>query len=289
MYLGEIEKTDNIVISFDLGDRHFDFTTTLLPDTDKEDARKTIYSECVTVNDLPIHIDSRCNNVEIRYLNQISGRTHFWKDVSVEYEPEGRYRIHCDNDSTPENRRRAVRIGINRKSDCIISLLNGRYPCTVNDISVTGIGLNIDVALADKNLHHRLIYTHFEDHILRKRFYIKARCLHCTKLDNKTVRCGCEIISITPSINEYINIKQTHRLAKLANYEEPAIREIPAEKADYEPEKEPETKDRLWISPKFLKRHSMYKEGDICPVCESGRLHETDGCFLCDVCESMLE
>jgi len=218
MYLGEIPKKENILISFDFMDRHFDFSAALLPDIDKDDRTGTVYSEPVFIRSNPLRLDERCKNYEIRFLNQRSGRTHLWKNVLVHYESGsgGRYIIKCENDSVPENRRRAVRIAINGKSECTLSDLEGRYPCTISDISVTGVGLNIDVDLAEKNPLHRIISTHFLDEFLGIDFKITARCIHFSNLDGKNARCGCEIISVKPSLNEYINLRQTHRLARLS-------------------------------------------------------------------------
>ena len=220
MYLSEVPKTDKIIISFDIRDKHFDFTTDLLPFVDSEDPENTVYSAPIVIMGNRLHLDSRCKNMMVRYLNQLSGRLHVWKNISLSYtkRPEPGYIIKGQGDSIPVNRRHSIRIPVNYKSACTISLIDGKYPCVVNDISITGVGINIGSDLAEKNVIHRQIYTEFEDELLKKRFYLKANILHTFRLDASTVRCGCEIINITPSINEYINIKQTHSLAKVANY-----------------------------------------------------------------------
>ena len=311
MLLCEIPKTEPVVISFDIGIRHFDFTVNLMADADNDDAQHVIFSEVVLIKGIAVHIDGRCRNVELKYLNQQSGRTHVWKNVSVQYEetPAMRYRIECQLDSIPVNRRRAVRISINSKTECVVSLLDGKYPCVTNDVSVTGIGLNIDIALARKKLYHRLIYTYFEDDVLEKRFFIKARCLHCTELDEKTVRCGCEIIQVTPSINEYINMKQTHRLAKAAVFDENGnfIRyrdengnKLPEKTkkstVDKPEEKISESKKEerppvVWVKPRISRqeRNPYLYEDAPCPVCGEGRLYRSMNCWICDECASMLE
>lgn len=227
MLLGEIPKTDNVLISFDLADKHFDFTTTLLPNTDKENPKGKIITEPVVIQGNSLHIDSRCRNQALRYLNPFSGRTHEWKDVSIQYVKNNnteKYEIFCDRDSIPVNRRGAVRIPLWITTECTVSGLEGRYPCDIYDISVTGVGINIDVELAEKHLLNRLIYTHFEDVILDKKFFIKCCCLRCTPVGGSVMRAGCEIINVTPSINEYINERQTHKLFRHFNIENTIIK-----------------------------------------------------------------
>ncbi|MBR5375642.1 MAG: PilZ domain-containing protein, partial [Lachnospiraceae bacterium] len=219
MYLWEIPKTDNIIISFFLSGRKFNFTTSIEPKEREE--KDGIYIPPIIVAGSVLNLDSRCENFAVLYTNQASGRTHIWNRVEVRHEfgDRERYAILSEDESVPENRRGAVRIPVGIQADCTISLLSGKYPCYINDISVTGIGANVDVKLAEKNLMHRLIYTHFTDSILGKTFYIKGRILHVTIQKDGSARCGCEILTITPSINEYINLKQTYRLARATQFE----------------------------------------------------------------------
>ncbi|MBO6138001.1 MAG: PilZ domain-containing protein [Lachnospiraceae bacterium] len=297
MYLWEIPKGDRIVVSFDLGKRHYDFNTELIPIKCRE--ANSIYTEPIVVSGKIMRVDSKFKNITIRYLNRRSGRTHTWDDVTIRYEqpPKNLYVVTCENDSVQINRRRAIRISVNKKTECKISLLEGNYKCTINDISVTGIGINIDVALANRNLFHRTIYTHFTDVNLGKRFEIEARCLHCTQIDAKVVRCGCEIISVNPPINEYINAKQLQNLAKSANrseleetdifYEsEPSSRAEEKKAQEEKPAAEENEMDNWTSKPED---QLILGEGELCPVCEKGRLHRSLGYFLCDSCGSMLD
>ncbi len=284
MYLWEIPKTENIVISFFLSGRKFNFTTSIEPKEREE--KDGIYIPPIVVAGSTLNLDNRCENFAIHYMNQASGRTHIWNNVSIihEYGEKERYAIVSKDESVPENRRGAVRIPVGIQADCTISLMNGKYPCYINDISVTGIGANVDVRLAEKNLMHRLIYTHFTDEVLKKTFYIKGRILHVTIQKDGSARCGCEILTITPSINEYINLKQTYRLARATQFRAPETpEEIAAKLLINDEAKEPEEEkvNYVWNS----------KYGGICPVCEEGKLRWDDDekCFICDICESMLE
>ena len=228
MYLGEIPKTDKIVISFDIRDKHFDFTTDMLPFVSPEDSDNTVFCAPIIIKDNVLHMDNRCRNVHVRYLNALSGRLHVWRGVTVTFskKPQSSYILQAKGDSTPVNRRHSIRIPVGYKSACTISLIKGKYPCVVNDISISGIGINIGSELAEKNVEKRQIYTEFEDDILKKRFYVKAKILHTFKLNATTVRCGCEIINVTPSLNEYINIKQTHSLARAAVFNSSLNKEL---------------------------------------------------------------
>ena len=303
MLLGDINKDDNIIISFDIGDKHFDFTTSLLRKVDKNDPLCTIYTDPITIHGNNLHIDNkRCLNQRINYHNQKSGRNHTWKDPKIEYvgKPRGHYVIKCPSDSIPENRRSALRVPINYKASCTMSDLQGKYPCTVFDVSVMGVGINIDIALAEKNPMHRLVYTKFKDEYLNKDFYITAKVLHATQLDIKTVRCGCEIISVEPSINEYINIKQMHSLAKAGLYEESENKKSNASEdndgimSDNDAGSMPDTEKKdheADFSEKFKRDHpiSFIYHGDICPICGQGNLTLIDGAYVCSACESIIE
>ncbi len=290
MYLWEIPKTDNVIISFFLNGRKFNLTTALIPQERPE--KDGIYVEPVIVAGSIIHLDKRCENLSVIYVNQASKRTHRWnKDISIDYDKDkNAYTLLSKSESIPENRRGAIRIPIGIQTECTISLLHGKYPCFINDISVTGIGANVDIRLADKKLMHRLIYTSFTDDVLKKTFYIKARIIHLTDMKGGAVRCGCEILNITPSINEYINVKQTYRLARAAQYgtgsavEEYAAKELDIDRTVVEDIKTAET----------VALQAGEKTGDdlkICPVCEEGRLiwNDYERCYICNVCESMLE
>lgn len=286
MFLWEIPKTENIIISFFLSGRKFNFTTSIEPKEREE--RDGIYIPPIVVAGSILNLDRRCENFAIHYTNQASGRTHIWNNVDVlhEYGDKERYAIISAAESVPENRRGAVRIPVGIQADCTISLLSGKYPCYINDISVTGIGANVDVKLAEKNLLHRLIYTHFTDDILKKTFYIKGRILHVTTQRDGSARCGCEILTITPSINEYINLKQTYRLARATQFGsaqtvEEAAAKLMLEDEGKQQEMSREETNYVWNS----------KYGGICPVCEEGKLRWDDDekCFICDICESMLE
>lgn len=294
MVLGEIPKTDNLTISFDISGKHFDFSTAILLKVDKETPDTVIYTDPIMIRDRYLRIDNdKCQNQEIRYFNQRSGRTHSWKDPEIEYitEPRSHYRIKCEADSTLKNRRRALRVPINYKTSCTMSMLNGKYPCTVFDVSVTGVGINIDIALAEKNPLHRLVYTQFKDDVLKKDFYITARVLHTTQLDSKTSRCGCELVSITPSINEYINLKQMHKMAKANLFDE--IQDITDEVTQVVETAAPVEKQEpeIEFSDRFKNEHpfEFLEHGDMCPVCENGRLKLLNGAFICSSCESIIE
>ena len=287
MILGEIPREDNIIISFEIGTKHFDFTTSLLPKVDKDEPELVVYSEPIMIQGSCLKIDNnRCHNQSLKYFNQRSGRTHIWTDPEIEYRPKprGHYHIKCNDESRLENRRRALRVPINFRSTCTMSNLDGKYPCTVCDVSVTGVGINIDIALAEKNPVHRLVYTRFRDEIMGKDFYITARVLHSTQLDRKTSRCGCEIVTVSPSINEYINLKQMHKLARANLYDE--IKQMTV--AD-----EPEENRRKGIefSESFRRLHpiSFLSHGDPCPVCEKGHVMFIDGVFVCSECESIMD
>ncbi len=294
MILGEIPKTDNLTISFNIGDKHFDFSTSILPKVDKENPDSVIYTDPIVIQDSYLKIDNnKCTDQEIRYFNQRSGRTHIWSDPEIEYrkEPRSHYVIKCSAASVPKNRRRALRVPINYKTSCTMSLLNGKYPCTVYDVSVTGVGINIDIALAEKNPLHRLVYTQFKDDILNKDFYITARVLHTTQLDSKTSRCGCELVSISPSINEYINLRQMHKLAK-ANILDEMTDSTDTLSPETEAAPVEEKPDQgIHFSEKFRNDHpfEFLEHGDMCPVCENGRLKLYNGVFICSNCESIIE
>ncbi len=293
MILGEIPREDNIVISFDIGSKHFDFTTSLLPKVDKNDPDSVIYSDPIMINERCLKIEnSKCVNQKIKYFNERSGRTHFWKDPEIEYRtsPRGHYAIRCDKASDLENRRRAIRVPINYRSSCTMSDLDGKYPCMVYDVSVTGVGINIDIALAEKNPMHRLVYTQFKDEVIDRVFYITARVLHSTPLDPKTTRCGCELISVSPSINEYINMKQMHKLAKANLFEE--INKMTVE--DVREEDLTETdgeREKMRYSEEYKRKHpiSFITHGDVCPICEKGHVSFNDGVYICSECQSIID
>ena len=298
MILGEIPKTDNLIISFEIGKKHFDFTTSLLPKVDKEQPDHVIYSDPIMIQGNCLKIDNnKCLNQSLKYFNQRSGRTHIWKNPEIEYRPKprGHYHIKCDAESTMENRRRALRVPINSKSICTMSDLEGKYPCTVCDVSVTGVGINIDIALAEKHTIHRLVYTQFKDEAINTVFYITARVLHSTPLDSKTSRCGCEIINVSPSINEYINLKQMHKLAKANLYEEISGMTVANEPETADKTGEAGGSDRKEGGPEFsdsFKKHhpiSFLSHGDICPICEYGHVMFNDGVFVCSACESIID
>ena len=297
MYLWEIPYNDSIVVSVDLNSKRYDFNTELIPIKCRE--ANSIYTEPIVISGNIMRFSSMLKNISVRYLNRRSGRTHTWDNVSIRYEqpPKNLYVITCEHDSVQINRRRAVRISVNKKTECKISMLEGDYKCVINDISVTGIGINIDVALANRNLFHRTIYTHFTDVYLQKTFHIEARCLHCTQIDAKVVRCGCEIIKVDPPINEYINAKQLQKLSKSSQHQDIEETDIfyesePSSKSSEE-EKEPlppvEEEDEMsnWTSKPDNKL--IIGEGEICPVCEKGILHRSMGYFICDSCGSMLD
>ena len=297
MYLWEIPTNESIVVSFDLNSKRYDFNTELIPI--KCRVPNSIYTEPIVVSGKIMRFSSMLRNISIRYLNRRSGRTHTWDDVTIKYEqpPKTLYVITCEKDSFQINRRRAVRIPVNKKTECKISLLEGDYKCVINDISVTGIGINIDVALANRNLFHRTIYTHFTDLTLKKTFHIAARCLHCTPIDPKVVRCGCEIISVDPPINEYINSKQIKNLAKASQHEEieetdifyesePSSENSGEKDQAVQPAAEEDEMDGWTSKPDD---QLILGEGELCPVCEKGRLHRSMGYFICENCGSMLD
>ncbi len=294
MYLWEIPWTGSIVISFDLSKRHFTFKTSLFSMVCREE--NSIYSEPIMISGKTLRVDDRCRNFEILYHNQRSGRTHVWTDVKLRYEkpPKNLYVITCENDSKQVNRRRAVRVSINKKSDCSISFLEGKFSCMIYDISVTGVGINMGVSdLTEKKLYHRVVHTHFTDPNTKTRYEIEARILHVTDIDYKTVRCGCEIISVTPSINGYINTVQLHRIARGNLLEEDEYMDISeeasaaAEAAAGEAEvSEPGISET--VSDSAMTEISL-GEGALCPVCDSGHLHRTSGFYICDECGSMLD
>lgn len=293
MILGELPRTDNIVISFDIGSKHFDFTTSLLPKVDKDKPDEIVYSEPIMINGRCLKIEnSKCVNQKIKYFNQRSGRTHYWKDPEIEYRtsPRGHYAIRSERASELENRRRAIRVPINYRSSCTMSDLEGKYPCMVYDVSVSGVGINIDITLAEKNPLHRLVYTQFKDEVINRVFYITAKVLHTTPLNSKITRCGCEIITVSPSINEYINMRQLHHLAKAKLFDElqemtvedvPEVGELP----------ETETKGKMRYTEDYKKSHpiSFLSHGDVCPICEKGHVSFDDGVFVCSVCESIID
>ena len=297
MYLWEIPKKSRIVVSFELNSKQHDFNTEVIPIKCRE--ANSIYTEPIEISGKIMRFSSMLKNIAIRYLNTRSGRTHTWTDVTIHYEqpPKNLYVITCEKDSIQINRRKAVRIPVNKKSECKISMLEGEYKCVINDISITGIGINIDVALANRNLFHRTIYTHFTDSILKKTFHIEARCLHCTPIDPKVVRCGCEIISVDPPINEYISAKQRNSLAKSARHEDTEETDIfydsvpSSESNDIENEAEQpivEEEDlNSWTSKP--EDQLILTEGALCPVCEKGKLHRSKGCYICESCGSMLD
>ncbi len=299
MYLWEIPKTDNIMISFFLSGRKFNLTTSLVPEERPE--KDGMYVMPIIVAGSVLHLDSRCENLRLVYVNQASKRSHIWnKDIRIDYDEEKKcYLVTSPEESIPENRRGAIRIPIGIQTDCTISLLNGKYPCCINDISVTGIGANIDLRIEDKKLMHRLIYTSFTDDILKKTFYIKGRIIHVAEMKDRSLRCGCEILNITPSINEYINVKQTYRLARAARYGNDPIGDYIAKEAELDmtvvkeiERVEAEALERAEKEapkiPSFIKNPEDYK---ICPICEEGKLvwDDYERCFICQVCESMLE
>ena len=292
MILGEIPREDNIIISFEIGKKHFDFTTSLLPKIDKEEPDLVVYSDPIMIQGSCLKIDNnKCQNQSLKYYNQRSGRTHIWYNPEIEYRPtpRGHYHIKSDQESTLENRRRALRVPINFKSSCTMSDLEGKYPCTVCDVSVTGVGINIDISLAEKNPLHRLVYTRFRDEIMEKDFFITARVLHSTPLDSRISRCGCEIINVSPSINEYINLKQMHKLAKANLYDEfkqMTVADVPdASRGEMERDGSPK------FSESYKRHHpiAFLSHGDVCPICEKGHVMFNEGVFVCSECESIID
>ncbi len=69
MKIKEIPKTDNIIIGFDLAERHYSFTTSLITIRGEE----CVCALPIEINGNELHLDSRCENVTIEYLNQLSG------------------------------------------------------------------------------------------------------------------------------------------------------------------------------------------------------------------------
>lgn len=277
MLIGETHTGENIMLSFTLGGRHFTLSTHISPMA-CEDKAKSVKAEPILIHENTLHLDERCKELEVRYLNPSSGRTHIWRGATISYIPEDDlYEIHCENDSTPENRRRAVRIPINERTECVISLLNGSYPCIVNDVSVTGVGLDMDARLMDSFLKNRIICTKFRDEAMGCEFCLTAKCLHATKINERIVRCGCELINVTPSMNEYINTKQTHRLKKTDQFM----------KGDRISMQEQMIKDT--VLPEKSDEGFMIAEDGLCPLCEHGLLIYDEGCYICPECGSMLE
>lgn len=218
MLIGEIPKDSNIVLGFQLTERRFDMQLHVFQSTITKD-KLAIFTEPIMVCGIISRFSQKYQNIEVRYVNVLSGRTHTWIDVCVEYfdKPFPFYRISCEKESLLENRREAIRIPINVKSTCEISNLDGIYPCVIHNISINGIGIDIDLRLAEKKLIHRTVYTTFNDEVLGRSFSILGICVHTTPVEKNLVRCGCEIMAVEPSINEYINTKQTIELLRAAN------------------------------------------------------------------------
>lgn len=293
MFLWEIPRKDSIVISFDLKSRRFNFKASIFNMACRE--KDSIYVEPIVISGRTLCIDERCQNIEIKYLNSKSGRTHTWRDVTVRYEkpPKDLYVLTSEKDSKQINRRKAIRVAVNELTDCNISLLDGRYKCIISDLSVTGVGINLNISLAEKKLFHRTIHTQYIDPDTKIRYDIMAKCIHCTRLDAKTVRCGCELVSVHPPINELVNAKQVSKYTKssLRDIKEDIIdlteieADLPA--APITEMTEEEALKAEWFSSSM--QEYVIGEGALCPVCEQGRLHLSDGFFICDDCGSMLD
>ncbi|MCR4908818.1 MAG: PilZ domain-containing protein [Lachnospiraceae bacterium] len=289
MYLWEIPKQDNIIIHFDLGGKHFGFTTKLLPgDASMEHA---VYTEPVLISGTILRINKQCKNLAVSYFSTASGRTHYWdQDLTIEFDKAGheKYVIRSKQDSIPQNRRMAIRVTINAPSECTISLLEGKYPCTVMNVSVTGIGINVAGGLTERQLSHHIIVTYFTDDMTRERFIVKARILHVNPVNATVMRCGCEIIDVTPPINEFINLRQMNRLSKSSRIESPGIPNQPQQpdKAVIPEANEliPEPPDEKSIDLTGVE----LKEDAECPACHKGRLYRSMGCYICDDCGIML-
>ncbi|MCR4908243.1 MAG: PilZ domain-containing protein [Lachnospiraceae bacterium] len=214
MFLGELPKTGKIIISFELQDQAFEFTTDLI-----DDALSDPHIACavpISTGGCNLHIDHRCANLCIRYQNLESGEVYLWENARIRYseDPAPRYIIMSPDSSRQFNRRGAVRVPVNFDTECSISDIDGVYPCTIHDVSITGIGVNFDISIAGQELKGREVSTRFYDEVINKAFRIKGRCVQTTRLTGGTVRCGCEILEVEPSINEYINFKQLRLLSK---------------------------------------------------------------------------
>ncbi len=217
MLIGEIPKSDKIIISFEIHDRPFEFTTDLLEE--KAADPHAAFAAPIVIQGNDLHIDSRCRNLCVKFPNARSGRVHLWENVRVQYtdRPTPRYIIMSPDDSKQYNRRGAIRVSINTRSKCSISNIEGVHPCTIQDVSISGVGINIDISIAERHLTSREVVTKFYDEITEQTFQIRGRCVHTTRLFKDIYRCGCEIIEVQPSINEYINLKQMHRLVQTTN------------------------------------------------------------------------
>ncbi len=279
MYIGEIPKNEKILLSFDLTGNHYTVSTSVIGYG--KPPLTTLHTTTIKMEDDLRYLNGLCKNLEITYLSTETGRTHIWNQAVLRYiiGAGEHFEIRCEKASSPLNRRRAIRIGVGARSDCNISLIDGKYPCIVNDISVTGIGIEIDARLAEKDLAHRTIFTHFRDGMLNKEFTIIAECLHTTKVNDRIVRCGCELVSVTPSINDYIKTRQLYWLARTP---QPSLSD--EEKKRMESELVSAT---AIVMPE--ESGMIISEGMRCPLCNEGMLVYNENYYECPKCGSMLE
>ena len=145
--------------------------------------------------------------------DQLPGKQRPYYPQTRRYHWTMRYFMHAENikagETAPKNRRRFPRINIEKRSDCAISLTEGIYPCIIRDISETGMGLDMNIEYSKENFIGKTFFTHFEDKISDKEFFIIGQCLHVTELSAGKIRCGCKILNATPPINEYIKRRQS--------------------------------------------------------------------------------
>ncbi len=279
MYLGEIPKNEKILLSFDLTGNHYTFSTTVTGHGTPP--MITLHTTTVTMEDDLKYLNGLCKNLEISYLDKRSGRTHIWTQAVLHYitGADEYFEIRCNSHSSPVNRRRAIRIGVGAFSYCSISLIDGQYPCIVIDVSVTGIGIEIDARLAKSDLAHRTIFTRFTDKILNQEFIVIAECLHTTRVNDQIVRCGCELVSVTPPISDFIKTRQLYGLSRAPQY------------VMSEEEKRRMESELVAATAIVLPEESgmIIAEGMRCPLCDKGMLAYTENYYECPVCGSMLE
>ena len=219
MLIGEIPKNTNIVLRFHLTKRWFEVPLNVIQNTYEKEGN-AIYTEPIVVCGIVSKFSQGYHGVSVKYQNVLTGITYIWTDIKVEYHssPFDYYRITSERESTVlENRRAAVRVPVNIEASCRIGNGKGMSPCTVHDLSIYGVGVNLDLRFAGKNIVNQMIYVTFCDQELEQTYEIYGICTHTTPLKKGLIRCGCKIIEVKPSINEYVSTRQTAELIRAAN------------------------------------------------------------------------
>lgn len=210
MLFSEVHTGAQIKVSFQVNNRHFSFTTTVI------DMNRL---SMIHVNGQPLHIrNSICEKIIVAYVNPDSGRTHIWKEVSIDPVEDSYYAIEVHDDSVQLNRRNAVRVPINLKALCEISNINDPLEVEVLDLSISGVSFSFNIHCDIPKLIGRTLRLEFSDSIEKAAFVINAVIVNVNVSEELSYRCGCSILDSKPPVNTYVNRKQISRMLRFTNH-----------------------------------------------------------------------